>query len=1003
MKKFILSLLVVAMTSIVMARHVDPATARRVAETYLAAHGMHNPTALVDVSSQTPYSLFYTFVAPDGGFALVSADDCVRPILGYSPTGRFNVKDMPEHIASWLADYEREIAYWQNHQDGPNPTLAAEWNMLSSGVVPAPLTTAMTDTLTTKWNQAPYYNIMCPIDERHWSGHPYAGCVATAMSQIMKYWDYPVTGFLDNGYDHPYRDDTTYGWIYADFDNTTYQWASMPDTLDWQTTGAEDTAVGTLMFHCGVAINMGYGISGSGASTGNYGDFYSKSAENALITNFKYSPALHSIYRCDFSADDWNSRLRAEIDGGRPILYSGNDVGMGHAFVFDGYNDDGYFHVNWGWGAYCDGYYPVGGLNPAPGGAGGNSTSSYNNNNVAIIGIQPNLNWGSGGTITATANDATRGGVDVYGGNYNFGDTITLVPYVTHGNRFVRWSDGYPAFVRRILGTGGDYSFTAIFDTVGSDTIALHSSNVYLTGWGNPTLGEFTWGIKLDRSLLANGRELHGVRHFIAYPGDYDMYIYAGDNNPDYLMYQTTVNYSEEDNEQWHTIELDEAVVNSGWEDLYITFHHVGFYEYPAICTFYSGIDESLCFPYNPSGDYYSQYSYLIEGLFRDATALPELHITLSSVEQVSVDTMAHFEATSSPNATITWHTDDGATATGSSANFSFSTPGQHLITAVATLGNQQASNSWYITVVDYNEGDTVSYCLNRGQWDNVGENYGNTQWGIRLPSDYLVYRDSLVDVLLYIGPQGSYTMKIYNGANINPNTLLYTQTYTIEEPIYGYYHCTPEHTLSIDRHKDLWIVFESDAPYPAMGCYYLGDPNSDWYAEDGVSWTHLTDLAPWLSQSWLIKAVTAVSPTYHLTVASADVTMGLVEGDGDYRAGDQVLIKAIPATGYLFDHWQDNNTDAERTVTVTADAEYTAYFKHNDVGIDNISVDGTTVSVDGRTLTVNGSANVTVYDVQGRQLNTNHSTLNTKHYTLPAAGVYMVHIDGSTHRIVVK
>ena len=930
MKKSIMFFAVLLATLVAVAKPVTKEEALRVAQTYLAARGMHNTAALVDVSDQTPYRLIYTFVAPDGGFALVSADDCVRPILGYSPTSRYEYKDVPEHIASWLADYEKEIVWCQSHQTAPNAVVAAEWAMLTNGEMPPmPLTTAVGQLLTTRWNQAPYYNIMCPVDERSWSGYPYAGCVATAMSQVMKYWNYPETGFSSNSYEHTTADDTSYGVISADFGATTYQWTSMPDTLNWQTTGAEDTAVATLMFHCGVAVNMHYGINGSGAQTVNYGDAYGKSAENALRYYFKYSSSLHSIYRESFTLDEWNSRLRAEIDASRPILYSGSDVSGGHAFVLDGYNDDSYFHVNWGWGGSCDGYYPIGGLNPSTSGYGGNSTSNYNNNNKAIVGIQPNPNWGNGGTVTASASDATHGGVNIGISDYNFGDYITIQPYVNPGYRFLHWSDGYPFYTRTVYANGGDLSFTATIDTVGSDTISLCSGSYYLTGFGNPSTGEIDWGIKLNRSLLAAGRELHAVQLYVSYEGDYDLKVYVGSSGAEYLMYDTTVTYSDEQLGQWQTIPLNIPVVNSGWEDLYITFYKADG-GYPAICTFYSGVNESLCFPFSPSGDYYGQYSFLIRGLFRNTTAQPVPHVSVNSVEQVSVDTAAHFVAITTDGATVTWLADNGDTATGLTADFSFSTPGEHQVTATASHEGQQSSASWYLTVVDYNESDTVSYCLDRRYRSNVGELSGTTTWGIRLPPDYLAHRDSLVDALLYIVSEGEYILRVYNGPAIVTENLVYTNTYTIQGFINEYAHLTPDSAVAIDRSKDLWLIFESAAPYPAAGCIYLGDPNSDYYydSDDGRGWGHITQWAPALSKSWLIKAVTAETIEYYtITAISSDTAMGTVTGGDSYVAGSTAILTAMPAEGYLFDHWQDGDTNNPRSVTVTEEATYTAFF----------------------------------------------------------------------------
>jgi len=209
-----------------------------------------------------------------------------------------------------------------------------------------------------------YYNASCPADAAGPDGHVWAGCVATAMAQVMKYHNYPTTGTGSHSYSHP-----TYGTLSANFGETTYNWASMPDSLS-----DYNSDVAKLLYHIGVSVDMDYAPDGSGA--------YMSDAAYALETYFKYSNSLSYVWKSSYSTDEWTTILRTEIDNKRPILYSGHGTG-GHAFVCDGYSGSDYFHFNWGWGGSEDNYFYLNDLTPG--------SYDFTDSQGAVIGIRPPL------------------------------------------------------------------------------------------------------------------------------------------------------------------------------------------------------------------------------------------------------------------------------------------------------------------------------------------------------------------------------------------------------------------------------------------------------------------------------------------------------------------------------------------------------------------------------------------------------------------------------------
>jgi len=331
----------------------------------------------------------YVFANGEEGFVIVAADDRVRPVLGYSFDSPFPTR-LHAELRFWLNGYEKQIAaVCESAATAADP----RWNTLLTGEVPpTPLTLQNVPVLcATKWNQTDPYNQMCPYDSVR-NDRAVVGCVATAMAQVMKYWNHPSCGTGSHTYTHLAMDYTTsYGELSADFANTTYLWQLMPNNVIISTSTEKARALATLSYHCGVAVEMMYGthsMGGSGAYS-SCGYWASACAEHAFYEYFKYDTTLRYRVRDHFSDSAWLAMIDEDLANGRPMYYDGSDSTGGHAFVLDGSNLDTCYHFNWGWGGYGNGFYAMNNLAPGSGGAGGNATYTFNYDQGAIFGIQP--------------------------------------------------------------------------------------------------------------------------------------------------------------------------------------------------------------------------------------------------------------------------------------------------------------------------------------------------------------------------------------------------------------------------------------------------------------------------------------------------------------------------------------------------------------------------------------------------------------------------------------
>ena len=358
-----------------------------------------DPTMKVlDLPKSLSFDYFYIIQEDDadGGWVIMAADDAVQPILAYGKTGTFDPdpSHMPDNLKWWLGMYNQQIKTAVTEKVSASDEVKEEWTNLRRGMRSATQATAVVGPLiTTKWDQGSPYNGQCP------SGR-YTGCVATAMSQVMNYYEWPQTGQGS----HSYTDSKSGTSHNVNFANTTYDWSNMPEPKGTSSSSsAQKNAVATLMYHCGVAVEMSYGTDGSGAQTLplRYGNTTSACAMNALWNYFKYNAdSLQANVRSSTGTNysgysswtdaNWINMLKTELNKKRPILYSGFGGGSGHSFICDGYDSDGYFHFNWGWSGMYDNYFTVNNLNPGTGGAG-SGEGTYNEGQGVIIGIVPNV------------------------------------------------------------------------------------------------------------------------------------------------------------------------------------------------------------------------------------------------------------------------------------------------------------------------------------------------------------------------------------------------------------------------------------------------------------------------------------------------------------------------------------------------------------------------------------------------------------------------------------
>ena len=286
----------------------------------------------------------------EGGYLIMAADDVAQPILAFGEEGCFDANNIPDGLAYYLRHYARQIEYAVTNNMTATPEIAEQWEQIRRyGVIRSERATRgdVAPLISTNWNQDSPFNAYCPTGQGGPGGRAYAGCVATAMSMVMKRWNWPDHGQGSHSYTP-----SGYATQTVDFENAYYQWNNMPNIVN----NSNYQAIAMLMYHCGVAVDMQYGPQGSGA--------HSQDVPDAIFNYFRYTKNANRLDRDLYTRNEWEEILISNLQEGFPMYYSGAEGNSGHAFVCCGYREsDRKFYFNWGWSGFNNNYFAIDALN----------------------------------------------------------------------------------------------------------------------------------------------------------------------------------------------------------------------------------------------------------------------------------------------------------------------------------------------------------------------------------------------------------------------------------------------------------------------------------------------------------------------------------------------------------------------------------------------------------------------------------------------------------------
>lgn len=316
------------------------------------------------------------------GWVLISGDDMVEPIIGYSLESSFDENSLPIQLEEMLESFAKNIKKKRaNPKIKTDSSILKEWEELKKELSEYKETLSLlsksnttqkrsywrlekdVDLNTPTWSQGRFYNILTPTPG-NFNGHAPTGCVATAMAELMRFNSWPNIGQGTNGYtpsNYPSQPQ------FVNFGETTYNWGSMP--LNSLT--SNNNAVATIMHHAGVSVNMNYNSGSSGA--------FSANVSNALENHFRYQTYGYQARGDYANIYEWYQMIKTDLRQGFPVYYRARTDSAGHGFILDGFDVDGNeFQVNWGWNGSSNGMYRLTNLN------------GYNNSQHAVLGIKPN-------------------------------------------------------------------------------------------------------------------------------------------------------------------------------------------------------------------------------------------------------------------------------------------------------------------------------------------------------------------------------------------------------------------------------------------------------------------------------------------------------------------------------------------------------------------------------------------------------------------------------------
>ncbi len=362
----------------VSAREIPASQAAQIAQSFSKTNGTTarrvqssvQPVLIHVEADAEGHNLFYVFNRPGLGYIIVAADDVARQVLAYSDTNELtDFNAVPANMRNMLRDYAQQIISVRARNGAKAPAQKARQ--------------AIAALTQMEWNQTDPFNCLMPTVEGESAGETQlavTGCVATAMAQVLKYYEYPAQGKGSESYTD--IDGETYSTNFAEH---TYDYSIMPNVYDDATAQASKDAVAQLMYDCAVAVHMHFDKESSAS--------YTSDVPEAMIEHFGFDKAALYEARTYYTDEQWEDKVYAELVAGRPVMYAANSTEGGHTFLIDGSDENGLFHVNWGWGGFENGFFALTGaevLNPNGGGTGGSDSKvSYNQAQHAIFGLQP--------------------------------------------------------------------------------------------------------------------------------------------------------------------------------------------------------------------------------------------------------------------------------------------------------------------------------------------------------------------------------------------------------------------------------------------------------------------------------------------------------------------------------------------------------------------------------------------------------------------------------------
>ena len=466
---------------------------------------------------------YYVFTGNQGGYVIVAGDDRAPAVLGYSDNGTFDSQDIPEAMQYLLEGYTAQIEALGTYAKPAHP--------LTSASAIRPLVTA-------SWSQNSPYNTLLPMLNN--GKQAVAGCVATALAQVLYYWKQPArpTSAI------PAYTSQTLQIYMPQLEPVDFNWTAMQDTYlsnDTESDGARAAAQLTLYCDQVMTMDFQYGVSGAMTSR----------IPNAISTYFGYKRNAHCEYRENFSTQGWTDLIYSELAQGRPVIYSGSKASSGHAFICDGYDGQGLFHINWGWDGMSNGYYLLNVLNPDAQGTGSASEAyGYIYDQYIVCNIEP----GEGESVFAlTAGDVALNSAvtsrvsnnvnftaNVTGRFYNYtpetiavsfgwgfyqGDELLSVLYrsgssslqpnyfFSTNNQVLSFGSGITSGIYRIVPIYSEYGANNWRPCVGADVnyieVTIDGDNCTVIGQGSAGIRDYTVNDIYYDGALHHGRPVH--------------------------------------------------------------------------------------------------------------------------------------------------------------------------------------------------------------------------------------------------------------------------------------------------------------------------------------------------------------------------------------------------------------------------------------------------------------------------------------------------------------